>query len=45
MLKKKIGKIATFNMNLATEIVEWSPEITQILERELDEFENTSEGY
>lgn len=42
---QKIGKIATFNMNLATEIVEWSPEITQILERELDEFENTSEGY
>jgi PAS domain S-box-containing protein len=42
---QKIGKIATFNMDIATEKVEWSPEIRQILERNLEDFEHTAEAY
>ena len=42
---QKIGKIATFNMDIATEKVEWSPEIRKILERNLEDFEHTAEAY
>ncbi len=42
---KKIGKIATFDIDLATRNVEWSSEIYQILERNSEDFEHTSQAF
>ncbi len=42
---KKIGPIATFDVDLATRNVEWSPEIYQILERNPEDFEHTSQAF
>jgi PAS domain S-box-containing protein len=42
---KKIGQIATFNVDLVTRNTEWSPEIYQILERNSEDFEHTSQAF
>ncbi|HRG74748.1 MAG TPA: PAS domain S-box protein [Leptospiraceae bacterium] len=41
----KIGKIATFNLDVASKKIEWSSEIYQILERNENEFSSSVEAY
>ena len=41
----KIGKIATFNLDVASRKIEWSSEIYQILERNVSDFYSSIEAY